>query len=291
MRQPGRIFRLAMPLRVMAQRFATLLLVAAAGGLMLLGRAENGFVERARIAVLDAAAPVLAAIAEPIATARRLAVEFDDLVNLRERNDILREENARLLQWQAVARRLEQENATLRALVKARPDPAPAFVTARVIGDSGGPFVRTLLLNAGQRDGVKAGQAAVVGEGMIGRVVEAGDRAARILLLTDLNSRVPVVLESTRQRGILAGDNSGLPKLIFLAASARPQVGERIVTSGHDGLLPPGLTIGQIASIGQTEPRIELFAPLDKLEYIRLIRYEAPRLPQAQREGASARGR
>jgi rod shape-determining protein MreC len=276
-----------MPIRVMAQRFATLLLVAAAVGLMLLGRADNPVIERIRLAVVDAATPVLAAVSEPIGTVNRLVREVDELLFLRERNATLREENARLLQWQSVARRLEQENAQLRALVKARPDPLPAYVTARVVGDSAGPFVRTLLLNAGQRDGVKAGQAAIVAEGMVGRVLEAGERSARILLLSDLNSRVPVMIEQTRQRGILAGDNGPQPKLVFLAASARPQIGERIVTSGHDGMLPPGLPIGTIVSTSG-DPRVELFTRAERIEYLRLVRYEAPRLQPPARDGAQA---
>jgi len=273
-----------MPIRIMAQRFATLLLVAAAVGLMLLGRVDNPLVERFRLAVADLATPVLAIVNEPIGTINRVIREVDEAFYLRERNATLREENARLLQWQSVARRLEQENAQLRAMVKARPDPLPAYITARVVGDSAGPFVRTLLLNAGQRDGVKAGQAAIVAEGMIGRVLEAGERSARVLLVTDLNSRVPVMLESTRQRGILAGDNGPRPKLVFLAASARPQIGERIVTSGHDGLLPPGLPIGIIVSLGG-DPRIEPFAAAERIEYLRLVRYEAPRLPPPARDG------
>ncbi|MBM3554743.1 MAG: rod shape-determining protein MreC [Alphaproteobacteria bacterium] len=284
MRAPGRIFRMTVPFRAAVQRFANLLLAAAAVGLMLLGRVENPSIEKLRTTATDFAAPVMTALSEPIVTARRLIAEADDLLHLRERNALLGEENARLLQWQAVARRLEQENAALRAQLAARPDPHAAFITARVVGDSGSPFLRTLLVAAGQRDGVRPGQAAIVAEGAVGRIVEAGDRSSRLLLFTDLNSRVPVILEQTRQRAVLAGDNGPVPKLIFLSPGPRPPAGERVVTSGHDGLLPPGLPIGQVVATAGGDPRVELSAPLGRVEYVRLVRYEVPRVPASPRE-------
>ena len=99
-----------------------------------------------------------------------------------------------------------------------------------------------------------------------------------MLLLTDLNSRVPVVVEKSRVRAILAGNNTDRPELQFLADSMPLQLGERIVTSGHGGVFPSGIPIGVVTQISHRGAEIELFADFDRLEYVRVLRYHPPRL-------------
>src|SRR3546814_20081845 len=108
------------------------------------------------------------------------------------------------------------------------PDPAMSYLTARVVGDPGGAFVRTVLINAGERNGVETGQAAITGDGLAGRVAEVGHRSARILLLTDINSRVPVAVGTARARPALAGDTSTAPALHHLVPPAHLQYAPRV---------------------------------------------------------------
>jgi rod shape-determining protein MreC len=184
----------------------------------------------------------------------------------------LREENARLLQWQELARRLVAENAQLRGLVKFTPENgAPFFVSAQVVANSGGAFARNVLVNAGSREGVARGQAAVAGEGLVGRVSEVGDRSARILLLTDLNSRIPVVLSESRERAVMAGDNSDRPRLLYVPANISVKVGERIVTGSAGGVFPPDIPVGVVASVDGTVITVEPYADLSRIEYVRVI--------------------
>jgi rod shape-determining protein MreC len=140
--------------------------------------------------------------------------------------------------------------------------------------------VKTLLVNAGQREGVKKGQAVVTGDGLAGRIVEIGSKSARVLLLTDLNSRVPVIVETSRYRGILAGDNTDRPRLIFLPANAKTSNGQRVVTSGHGGVFPPGLPIGTISAVGDGDIRIQPFADWERVEYLSVLLYEIPQLDE-----------
>ena len=268
--------RLAMPVKGWVQRFALVLLVAAAIALMVMGKADSRLVERIRIVVADASAPVLDMLSRPIASVAS-AIEYGrQLLFLHSENARLTEENKRLNQWYSVARQLEQENAAFRALLNYVPEPRPAFITARVIGDSGGAFVRTVLLNAGARDGVRKGQAVVNAEGLVGRVVEAGEHSARILLLTDLNARVPVVVESTRMPAILAGDNTDYLRLTFMPVNASVSPGDQIVTSGQGGMLPPGLPIGIAAAVEEGIVRVQPFVNWDQLEYVRVLDYVLP---------------
>ena len=280
--------RLTLPVKGWMQRFAFALLVSASIGILLLGRVDSQFVERLRTGVTDSVAPVLEALSQPSATVAAIVEDMRAMADLHGENERLRSVNARLLQWQAVARGLEQENLAFRDLLNLVDDPRPAFITARVIGDAGGAFVRTVLLNAGTDDGVRVGQAAVNAEGLVGRVVEAGRRSARILLLTDLNSRVPVVMELTRVPAILAGDNSDNPRLAFTPVNALFEPGERLVTSGHGGMLPPGLPVGEVVSTVSGVARIRPYVNFSALEYLRVLDFTLPGVLPATRTAGPA---
>ena len=269
----GTVVRVATPMRSLAQRFAFLILLCGAIALLIIGRTDPRIFEQARMVLIDSTTPVLDVMSRPAATASDLIQEVRELASLRATNLALKAENDRLLKWQHAARTLLVENDQLRDLLNFVSDAAAHSVTGRVIGDSGGPFVRSLLVNAGTRDGVDRGHAAVSGAGLLGRVAFAGERASRVLLLSDLNSRIPVLVEDTRARAVLAGDNNRRPRLAFVSVNAQVKVGSRIVTSGLGGMFPTGLPIGVVSEIGDAGIRIETFASPERLEFIRLVDY------------------
>jgi rod shape-determining protein MreC len=265
--------RLSPPVRAAAQRLALPMLVFVAGMLTILGKADLLVIDKARAAVADTMAPVLEFIAQPLAAATGAVAHVQDMIAVYRQNEALRDENQRLLQWQEVARRLAAENKSLRDLDKLVPDQSTTQLSARVIADSGGAFLRTMLVNAGGRDGVARGQAAMTGEGLVGRVSEVGERTARVLLLTDLNSHVPVMLEGSNERALLDGDNSGRPRLVFFEPKAKLEVGDRVITSGSGGVFPPGLPVGVVAEIEGGIVRVEPYAELSRLDIVRLVDY------------------
>jgi rod shape-determining protein MreC len=260
-------------IRVLAHRFAYVGLVLTAGALMMLGKADAVLMERLRVQVNEAVAPILEILSQPIDAVARVAEQVQSWIALHDENERLNRDRERLLQWQTVARHLEAENATLRKLLKFVPEPDARFVTARVIADSGGAFAHSLLLSAGASSGVGKGQAVVTGEGLVGRIAGVGDGAARVLLITDLNSRIPVLVGSDRTRAILAGDNSNRPKLLYLKPDAVIAEGDQVVTSGHAGAFPPGLAIGAVASVSDGEIRVTPFVERSRLEYVRVVDY------------------
>ncbi len=259
--------------RVAVQRFALGLLVIAAFGAMLIGKADTVLVEQARVLALDLASPALEAIARPVAAANRAIADLKEFASLRQENARLREENARLLAWQTAARRLENENERLRELSQFREGPEASFITARIVGDSVSAYVRGALLNVGRKAGVASGQAVVTGEGLAGRIAEVGDNSARVLFVTDVNSRLPVLVERTRERAILAGDNSPQLRLNLLQGVAGVQRGDRIVTSGHGGSFPVGIPVGEVVQTGQGHIRVRPFADFSRLEFVRVVDY------------------
>jgi rod shape-determining protein MreC len=263
----------ASQVRTVVQRFALGLLVIAAFGAMLVGKADTVLVEHARVVALDLASPVLEAIARPVAAANRAIADLKEFASLRQENARLREENARLLAWQTAARRLENENERMRELANFREGPEASFITARIVGDSVSAYVRGALLNVGLRAGAASGQAVVTGEGLAGRIAEVGENSARVLFVTDVNSRLPVLIERTRERAILAGDNSPRLRLSLLQSVAGVQRGDRIVTSGDGGSFPVGIPIGEVVETSEGSIRVRPFADFSRLEFVRVVDY------------------
>ena len=259
--------------RLALHRFALVVLVVAAFAAMLIGKADTVLVENARVLALDLASPALEAIARPVAVANRTIADLKEFATLREENARLREENTRLLAWQTAARRLENENTRMRELSNFREGPEASFITARIVGDSVSAYVRGALLNVGHKAGVEPGQAVVTGEGLAGRVAEVGDNSARVLFVTDVNSRLPVQVERTRERAILAGDNSALMRLTLAQTLQGVQRGDRIVTSGHGGSFPVGIPVGEVVQTESGSVKVRPFADFSRLEFVRVVDY------------------
>ncbi len=199
--------------------------------------------------------------------------EAASLWGMRAENTRLREENEYLRRWQAIALALDAENARLKASLNWIPDPNASFVTARVVADAGGVYARAALLAVGPNHSIRKGQIALDERGLIGRITEVGARTARVLLVTDLNSRIPVIMETSRARAILVGTNGARPRLQYWPEGVLPQEGERIVTSAEAGAFPANLPIGTVRHSASGVPEVEPFALLQRLEIVRIFDY------------------
>ncbi len=267
------MIRLSIPVRQALSRLTLPVLIAVAFGLMLIGKADAVLSQRVRMALADALAPIFSIVSEPIATVHTAIADAGGLFSVREENVRLKEENDRLRQWQAVAMALDAENTTLKANLHWIPDPAPSYVTARVVADAGGVYARAVLLSTGPNRAVTKGQIALDERGLVGRVTEVGMRSARVLLITDINSRIPVTLETSRARAMLVGTNNARPRLMFWPEGSMPAEGERVVTSAEANAFPSGLPIGVVHYTASNVPEVEPFARLDRLEVVRIFDY------------------
>jgi rod shape-determining protein MreC len=258
-------------LRALAQRFSLAMLLMAAIALMMLGKVDEVLMDGARSRITDAVSPMLDAMSRPAATVANVVDEAQELTRLRAENAHLRARNDMLLRFEQAAYRLEAENEALRRLTNYRPTVPHRYITARVIADNSGAFVRSLAINLGAVHDVADGQAVIGSHGLAGRVVQTGERSARLLLITDLNARIPVVLERSRERAVLAGDNTGRPQLVHLPPEADIAMGDRVVTSGHGGMFPAGIPVGQVIRAGDEGVRVAPFEDLSRLEYVRIV--------------------
>ena len=284
--------RITAPVKSVTQRFAYLLLILSAIGVLVIGRVDVASMEQVRMQIVDAVAPILDVIGRPVESFNVGIDRIQEIYMAFDANQKLRQERDRLLHWQALARKLEMENRALKGLLNFKTGPEPRFIAARVVADTGGAFAHSLILNAGERAGVRNGQAAVTGDGLIGRISGVGRRSSRLLLITDLNSRIPIVIESTRTRAVLAGTNAGRPRMIHLPTGAMVAIGDRVVTSGHGGVFPNGLPVGVVTSVTDGIIEIQPYVNRERIEYVRVLDYGLAGIVQSgpdRRTGSNVR--
>lgn len=282
------MIRLSIATRQALAKLTLPVLIVVSFGLMLLGKADALLAERARLALADGLAPLYAALASPLDLVRAGVDGARNLVALSTENARLRAENERLRRWQSLALTLDAENERLRANLNWIPDPTVSFVTARVVADAGGVYARAVLLSVGPHHTIKRGEIALDERGLVGRVTEVGERSARVLLLTDLNSRIPVTLEQSHGRAILAGNNGPRPRLLYWPEDSPPREGERVMTSAEAGAFPADLPVGTVHYGTGHAPEVEPAANLDRLEIVRIFDYGLQSLAPPEAPGRPA---
>ncbi len=254
-------------------RAGVALMVTFALTLLMMSKANNPAAQRLRTNITDMAAPVLAVASSPMDALYNAGMWLTDMSQLREQNVFLKNQNIELLQWQSAAKEMEAENRSLRSLLNVVPPKKNSYITARIVSDLGGPYVHSALVGGGSAQGIKKDEAVTNENGLIGRVIDVGAASARVLLLSDINSRVPVVTEHSQEKSILAGNNSEWPTLSYLAVGSKVVVGERVVTSGDGGIFPPGIPVGVVTAVEAGEVRVQPFADAAKAEYVSIIDY------------------
>lgn len=210
----------------------------------------------------------------------------------------LERENRELLSWRELAERLAERNKRYEALLRM---PENTFgegadiehaIAAQLVLDSGGPFTRTLVANAGAEHGVRVGFIALNENGLVGRVVSVGRRSSRVLMLDDYTSRIPVLGETSRVRAVLAGQATHPPELItqpyqvqaprldFIVGAQSLREGERIITSGDGGVFPRGIPVGIAQSASGGEWRVSLAAAQRPIDFVRLVPFVGVEAPE-----------
>jgi rod shape-determining protein MreC len=189
-------------------------------------------------------------------------------------NRRLKAELADMRQWRDRALDLQDQNERFKSLLGLRTDPPIPMAAARVVSDTRGPFANTRLADAGSERGIQVGNPALNERGLVGRVVGVSTGASRILLLTDIASRTPVMIDRTNARAILTGDGGPNPKLEYLRGVDPIQQGDRVVTSGDGGVVPRGLPVGAAVKGLDGRWRVVLFADQSAIDYVRILLFK-----------------
>jgi len=228
------------------------------------------------IASQETAAPLAALLAVPIRKVEGFFSSFEGRASIVEKNKELSEELAILRERQARYDNLAHKIARYEAIlgVDTETDVPLRKIAARAIGETDGPFVRSLLLNVGKKDGVKVGNPVLSTQGLVGHVINVGPNTTRVLRLSDLNSRIAVASARSGATAILAGDNTAQPKLSFINQRENWAFGDRVISSGDDGALPRGLEIGHVVQGENGDVRIRLSSHSARLDWVWVSPFE-----------------
>ncbi len=249
------------------------LLMATAASLMAAHLLARPTLDRLQQDAFDMAAPAIELAQKPIDAMRARIGSLAEWAFLRQDNDALRAENEKLKEWYQAALMLQSENKALRDLLNVDSEQAKKFVTTRVIADGSSTYAKSLVVEGGRDAGILKGQGVISHEGLLGRVIEAGSRTARVLLLQDINSRIPVLVEGSNARAILAGTNQSMPTLDHLAADSKILNGQRVITSGLGGLFPYGIPVGEAVVQSDGSVSVALYASPERSQHVQVVDY------------------
>jgi rod shape-determining protein MreC len=231
------------------------------------------------LSVLAPAQGVLARGADAVARVWRL---YTEIGRLRAENTRLREEVERLSG--EVGRLREQAQATqrLERLLAFRQQLPGRALGARVVGRDSRGWFAVILVDRGARDGVRRNDPVVAAEGLVGRVLTVMSGTAQVLLISDPRSAVGVILQQSREAGVVEGQGQGLLRLKYISRAREIPLGEAVVTSGHGGVFPRGLPVGTVVSVIREqaalyqEALVRPSASLDHLEEVLILVEGAP---------------
>ncbi len=190
-------------------------------------------------------------------------------------NRRLKAEIAELRGWRDEAIAQKNINGRYEALLGLRTEPPVPMATGRAISESRGPFSNAKLIDVGSAKGVRIGNPVVTEHGLVGRVSGVTGGVSRVVLLTDVASRTPVMIERTDARAMLTGDGGDSPRLEFIRGSGSIKAGDRILSSGDGGGLPRGLPIGVAAKGVDGAWRVKLFSDHGAIDYVRVLLFQS----------------
>lgn len=259
--------------RVFIRKLLVAALFVSALMFMMLSKADTLILNKITNSVSQAFSPVIQVMQFPAEVVYAVYDKVRDITLVYSENKRLKAENLDLLMLKNQVRTLKAENKLLGQMLNYTPPPEASFVTAKIVAEEGDGFSHSLIAYTDNAEQVRKGQVVLGAESVVGRVESVSGSYVRVLLFTDINSRVPVILERNRIRGILSGDNTTVPKLMFTAAGADIKEGDMVVTSGVAGVFPTGLPIGVVSKITKGAIAVETISDIERLEYIKIVDY------------------
>ena len=181
----------------------------------------------------------------------------------------LKKENDNLKNQYSKAKFLELENSQLRKLIDEQAQSESNLVSARVMLDEQSPYLNSFVINIGSNKEIKNGMAVLDGKNFIGRIVDVNFFSSRILLVTDLNSKIPVISEPSGNHAILSGHGNSRPTLEYFSENQKIHENDIIYTSGKEGIFAPGIPIGE-AKIAKDIIEVQLYSELNEITFVNI---------------------
>ena len=208
-------------------------------------------------------------VSAPFKVFDNFADYIDKHLNLYSNYDELKKENNKLKNNISKSDFLEFENAQLRKLIEEQASSFSDLLSARVMIDKQSPYLNSFIINIGSNKNIKNGMAVLDGKNFVGRIVDVNFFSSRVLLVSDLNSKIPVIIEPSGHHAILSGHGTNKPILEYLPENYTIQDGDKVYTSGKEGIFSPGIPIGEII-IEKDVVKTSLFSDLSQITFVNI---------------------
>ena len=208
-------------------------------------------------------------VSAPFKVFDNFADYIDKHLNLYSNYDELKKENNKLKNNISKSDFLEFENAQLRKLIEEQVSSSSDLLSARVMIDKQSPYINSFIINIGSNKNIKNGMAVLHGKNFVGRIVDVNFFSSRVLLVSDLNSKIPVIIEPSGHHAILSGHGTNKPILEYLPENYTIQDGDKVYTSGKEGIFSPGIPVGKI-KIEKDVVKTSLFSDLSQITFVNI---------------------
>ena len=169
---------------------------------------------------------------------------------------------------------LKLKIAQYEKLLNATSDTEFDFKTSRIVADFSDNFNGTLIVNSGKKENIKVDMPVSGSNGIIGRISHVGESLSRVLLISNINSRIPVIISEDGYHGMLIGQGRENPTIEFVEYIEKISIGDLVTTSGKGGIFPPFQLIGQVVGKNSNEIEISIFENITALSHVKLINYK-----------------
>jgi len=225
------------------------------------------------MSIVEFAMPIARVISMPLNAVVNITINFQELIDARHRNEILIKENENLKSLYIKSLNIHQENKQLKDILKYVGLRSTKFLVARLIAHPYQTYSRNVFIDIGENQSVKEGDIVIGNNALIGRVEQVSAKKSRVLLATDINSRIPVIVSGARTKGILAGNNTNVMQILYLEKVHHITTGDMVFTSGDGDAMPPGLLIGVITDVGKGYAVVEMIENVKNLDVVSVVNY------------------
>jgi len=265
------ILNISRPVRVFIRRFSFALLIILALVAIYISKDESSTSLAVRKYVVDASAPVVSVVAVPFNFFTNISNSVQSYFFVHSKNELLAKENNELRKRVINLTGAAFENESLKSLLNYVKESDYSHISAKVMGSASDPYSNSVIINAGAKDGVRKGQAVINEYGLVGRITEIYDENSRVLLLSDINSNIPIITYQSRERGVLSGNSTSTPDVIYLPVISHVENGEVIITSGDGSVFPEGLQVGIIYKDDNNRYSASPFVDFKRLEFVSVV--------------------
>jgi rod shape-determining protein MreC len=255
------------------RRIETVLFVLLCLILIITSKFNNKLTDDISMRVVSYSMPVARIVSMPLNLVVSSGVNLQELIDAKNKNILLTKENEQLKSLYIKSLNIHQENTQLKEILRYVGLRSTKFLVARLIAHPYQTYSRNVLIDAGSSQGVKEDDIVTGNNALVGRIDQVSDDKSRVLLATDINSRIPVIVSGARTKGILAGNNSNVMDILYLEKVHHITTGDMVFTSGDGDTLPPGLLTGVVTAVGSGTARVEMIENVKNLDVVSVVNY------------------